>query len=76
MIEVNRLGHAATAILLALLFSAVVGAGLMCFLTIIGYFGGYAGVIVALIVSVTVAVVLFAYTARALYRGFRTNPKD
>jgi hypothetical protein len=74
--QLKAIGHGAAAILLALLFSAVVGASVLCFLVAIGYFGGYGGIFVAVIASVAITVFLFAYTARSLYRGFRTDSQD
>jgi hypothetical protein len=74
--QLKAIGHGAAAIVLALLFTAIVGASVLCFLVVIGYFGGYDGIILAVIASIAIGACVFAYTVRTLYRGFRTASQD
>ncbi len=66
--------RAATAIGIAFLFGVVVALSFSALmLPLLGYFGGYAGITVGLILFMVVAFGLTAYLAPTLYRKFQNT---
>jgi hypothetical protein len=67
----------AAAVILSLLFRAIVGFLLLFSLMILfGYRGGYGGTLIALGISCVSTLALVAYLSWALYRSFRENSRQ